>query len=526
MNRRTYELLARWIADQEGIKIEFEDDCCPQVEMNSKVITLPGNIREEDALGSLAALMHEAGHLEITSKIDLRGIIESKLDQEILNVLEDIRVDLHNFQRLPNVRTFYKQRIAKSFKLIKKDDFLKKELIVRVFCKMIERGEKFQGFPDPEADKFINDCGLMQDVQDWQYVQSSYYSDKEELYSTNERKKIIKSVKEKVKSLLFPPKAPPPAPKGRKKDEDGKQQQEKTPQKGNGSGCDPKDDSSDEKEEREEPDDSREGTEPDNATSEQEDETAQEINEEMKGLFPTLESYKPDKEGMKKRDLPDAAVRELTKDEFKRLLNKKYKKIVDYGRMLNTKALHNYALGNFEKLFIDRKIIHKKKSKIVFLLDASGSMSGGKKEILIRAVKPIIKTVDEVRKGEGIDVEWCVIGFCEKAERFQNSTWEQEFMQMSGGTFITGAIKAGIKEINAGDITGSRILVLATDGEVGADDIKTAQNLLLREDTKAVILGIQTNPFSPFSRNIVKDNIIWTEKDADQVILSAVRSVY
>ena len=65
MNRRTYELLAKWIAENQKVNIEFGVQG-PVADVKNNRIILPHNIKDSNVFAALAWLMHEAAHLRYT----------------------------------------------------------------------------------------------------------------------------------------------------------------------------------------------------------------------------------------------------------------------------------------------------------------------------------------------------------------------------------------------------------------------------------------------------------------------------
>src|SRR3990167_9422216 len=93
MNGRTFEILAKWIAKENGVTIEFQaGDVVPHSDIKRKHIVLPAFVKSERAWTALQYLMHEAAHLIHTKEIPEKLVNDAFLHQ-VLNVMEDIRID-------------------------------------------------------------------------------------------------------------------------------------------------------------------------------------------------------------------------------------------------------------------------------------------------------------------------------------------------------------------------------------------------------------------------------------------------
>ena len=68
-------------------------------------------------------------------------------------------------------------------------------------------------------------------------------------------------------------------------------------------------------------------------------------------------------------------LQEQTKQGFKELLNIKESHKVDAGDAIDSDELTSFLTEDLDTLFQEEKIEHTKKSKIMILLDASGSMN-------------------------------------------------------------------------------------------------------------------------------------------------------
>jgi len=111
MNKRTFDIIAKYISEDLGIKVIITNVPGPCMSVEKKEIYLPENIQERNALSALAVLMHEAAHLKCSSKIPIDDIVKEPIDHMILNAIEDVRIDRKNMRRLPAVKGFYEKYI-------------------------------------------------------------------------------------------------------------------------------------------------------------------------------------------------------------------------------------------------------------------------------------------------------------------------------------------------------------------------------------------------------------------------------
>ena len=89
------EKVARALADQSDVTVNFVPGVCPYVDMVTKVITLP--LLPEDIPDSLMTSLrgwidHESGHLKYSS-IEMLKKIKDEREHAIVNTVEDCRVD-------------------------------------------------------------------------------------------------------------------------------------------------------------------------------------------------------------------------------------------------------------------------------------------------------------------------------------------------------------------------------------------------------------------------------------------------
>ena len=107
MNKRTFDIIAKYISSECGIRVVITPDVGgPQMSIDEKTIYLPEKIKEENALSALASLIHEAAHMKYTVEIP-KSVTSNDTEHHILNAIEDVRIDKKCFYILDNIRAFY-----------------------------------------------------------------------------------------------------------------------------------------------------------------------------------------------------------------------------------------------------------------------------------------------------------------------------------------------------------------------------------------------------------------------------------
>jgi hypothetical protein len=97
MNRRTFETLSKYIADTHKTRVIFDYDgegACAMPKTGE--IHMPAQIASHNALAALALLMHEAAHIRYSAKIPDK-YYKDPIRKDIVNAIEDARIDVHNF---------------------------------------------------------------------------------------------------------------------------------------------------------------------------------------------------------------------------------------------------------------------------------------------------------------------------------------------------------------------------------------------------------------------------------------------
>ena len=500
MHKRTFEVLAKFICAHSDTTVKFDKEdggACANVMTNE--IRMPEKISGDNALGALALLMHEAAHLKYTKPLPIDKIIETPTDKFIHNVMEDVRIDHHNFQLLPNIKEFYRELNKKIPRIEKSPAPLK----VKAMIASIDYCEGFRrSFPKDIQDILEKD-GLVDAV--WDGVQAGNCGDwKGYKDAITKVKKILKIDDSKEPKLQFVT----------VKDITGKKFVK-----------------------------IKDGTE-----GEGEGQGQPDPNGKGEGKSP-LEGLDGDRaEGVHWGDgtcmkgssayISEIALEEQTVQAFKELLSLKERRIVSDGINLNTDSLISFFTGDLEELFQEECIIKQKKSKIMFLMDCSGSMSSGtiglkgenydsRCSVVASCVKKIISIIEEVRNSESLDVDWAISMFDGSYHELTKDNWESRYGAHGGTTFSVG-MEGAIEELMSDyTVEGKRIIVAFSDGEVGQHDIDEVQELMQStgSDVRYLVIGVGCMPDSPMKKGVIGDRVILGKDDANAVLLDTLREL-
>jgi hypothetical protein len=488
MNRVTFEMLAKWIAKESGAKIIFDGTskgACANVKTNE--IFMPCDLKEQNILGALALLMHEACHLKI-SKVIPSDLVDGMVSRNVLNVMEDIRVDNRNFNVLYNIRDFY-EKLIKEHVYDRADEIKKEDLLSRCMINAILGAENFQKlYKDQEAIDFSSKHNVDDLILDGRDAIESKNWD---------------LVKKKIKKVLeiFKIKNDPPIPKelsligisgGEGEEKEGE---------GDGEG------------------------------------KRAQIEGDAVGKYLHPSSAWDKGEGIKgpSRDIiGEAAFEELTRSAFKELLCIKEKRMIFEGMKLNTDEIPSFFTGDVDQLFHDEDIIKVKKSKIAFCLDSSGSMqstlldNNQRTDVLVRTVRSIINILKELQETEGLNISYDVWAFDYNAEKLDINRWEKEYSCRGGGTNLLDSfldVQADI--LKNQEIDGSKLVILVTDGEVGNHEIEELRNHIIKHgaEVRCMVIGVGANLTGAFVAKIAGDNNILGQEHADAVVMDCIRTM-
>lgn len=226
-----------------------------------------------------------------------------------------------------------------------------------------------------------------------------------------------------------------------------------------------------------------------------------------------------------------ASLKEQTKNQFKELLNIKESKKTSEGMSLDLDNLTSFHTRDITDLFEDVKIIKKKKSKIFFLLDASGSMwtrlldGTYRCKTLVSCVKSLITILDEVREVEGMNIDWEVGSFQTSFMKLPKESWEMNY-NVDGGTCLFGPLVECCEHMDKDyTVEGKKILVVFTDGDIEDKEVIQIQEYLQNKPTDIRLLFIGVGTTDEKLKNILGDNVILESDSSDHILCKAIEEL-
>ena len=502
MNRRTFETLSKYVAGK-NTTVLFDypgEGAC--AEPKTGVIHMPGDIAGHNALAALALLMHEAAHIKYSHVIP-DHLVKDPIMKDVINAIEDARIDWHNFHRLHNVKGFY-ERMYRDHKL---PDPKKVPLSAKLLVNQILKYEQFSAykFKDKETRQWEQAQGI---------VLEQLFNLSVNAIENQDWIGVDRNVKDIIKLLKITKPLDQQLPKdlnlqgamqGDKGGDTGAVGTAPGKQVGDGSVKTP-------------------GTGTD--------------TNEYKGidvidaiLHPKSILAKGSMDGSRGDQISPSALQEQTKQQFKELLNLKTRTHKDEGSILDVDNLLSYHTGDIDTLFKQEIIKHEKKSKLLILMDCSGSMhaplldSTLRSRALVSCVKAVTEILDEVIDLEGINVDYGLAAFNSDYIKLSKDNWVDEYRELSGGTNFHNAFHQAITDLaNDNSIDGKKMIVCFTDGDVCDSQLNDVKRDIITygSDVRAMVIGIGTDPCSKMSQDIVGDNIILANENADLVLLETI----
>lgn len=426
-----------------------------------------------------------------------------KSDFDVLNAIEDVRIDLKNFELLPNVRGFYEEMMKKHLDLTKD--------------------------PIPEAKRRLS-AGIMQaegfnpklPKEDVEFMRKSQLTDimrrgcREIEYSDW---KAFKKTMEEVKKLLkVDPSKDVPNTQTQIRIGDGSGQDgqgQPKPQQGQGKPQSGKGKAS--------------AGQPDPNAPEGELDGIDQIVHDS----PLTWGTGPRMMGGTALIISPMAMDEMCANQFKEILNVKEQRIIPEGSILDTDNLIAYHTGDIEELFKEAKTVRKKKSKVMFLMDASGSMSGGlldgrsREQVVGNCVDKLTKILDEVQALEGLNVDWAVSQFSDNYIPLSKETWKKQCYSSGGTNFKVGFHGAMSDMLEDYSVEGKRIIVVFTDGEVNESDIDYVNGLIRKNhsDVRSLVIGVGSDMQGKFVKELVGDRVIIAQEHAVEVLMETIKEM-
>ena len=474
---RTFEILAKYIGKASNVKVRLEKDAVPHAYPETREIVLPYNIAEDRVYPAIAECIHEACHIRYTT-FKVKDVIDDDYEMHILNAIEDIRIDKKAFGILPNIPGFYEDLYADIKKrqpppAERKKMAFEGRVLVDIICDQEGFGHYKSG--DKEVEEFIADYGISHKV----------YEARDAL-DNGDLKKARKKVKEIADAFDIDRKKPKP----------------KDPNAQGGGGARP---------------------------------AAQQVADAMKAIgkdASKIWGHTSDVSSAPFMVLDPLALREQTQKQFEELLKMKEEQIFIHEEGgLNTENLTSFFTEDIEELFVDSRIIEPKKSKIIIVLDASGSMSSSllcgtsAKDAVAKTAGSIKEVIDRVNEAEGLCVDYEIAAFNENYIKLDKENWMKQYNQHTGGTCVINAFKQAQKDLLSDfDIEGNKMIVFLTDGQVDSTEIDQVRAEIIKTNSeiKVLILGVGADPHGSFVQNIIEDANIMDLESADVILLEAI----
>jgi len=227
------------------------------------------------------------------------------------------------------------------------------------------------------------------------------------------------------------------------------------------------------------------------------------------------------------------AMEEQCANQFKEILNVKERKVVDNGTFLDTDSLVAFRTGDVGELFKEERIVKKKKSKIFFLLDASGSMGTNlidgqsRATVVKKSLTTLTQILDEVSSIEGLNVDWEIGAFKSHYIPLEKDTWKSNY-NIGGGTQFEDPFNEVMeKMLKDYTIDGKRIIICFTDGDVADFEIENVRDNIARNftDVRSLIISVGSTGQSKIAKEITGDNIIIAEDNAVPVIMETIKAM-
>ena len=498
--RKTFDILVKWIAKKTGCSIQYRDSTPPCADPDTNTIFLPSNYKIENLDKIVAIVFHEAQHLK-SSNFDWKEMMRDKKDMLVFNALEDARIDDLNIRMLPNMVSFY-LKLHEDLLKTREEDKMSQQFKVLINMMNAYLGHRFKKFSIKEkaVEKYIESNNLQDQFNDtvravdyWQRFQKKDEG-VAELY--------------KLREILF-------GKPEKEKPTESKEQSDKPCSKSDAPSSSP-----------------GKSTGKESNTQEGKGTVAGKAKVEKQlpggGFSQHQALFEPDPDAK----IPNLCIdfTEQTAQEFKRLLIVKSTVTIPDGHTVDTEHLDAFFTGDIDSLFKEEKIVRHLKSKLILVLDASGSMGSSKNIIadgftakyhIARSVAKKLSTILDDLRQEGYEVDYLVRGFDNFYMKYVN--WEIEYRPGGGTWLYNGFEKAHEEMLEDTTIDGKKIIIMLTDGDVPQADIKQCKDLILKtnQDVRSLVLGIGADTAGDFTRDITERSII-SPDHANEIILGAI----
>lgn len=506
--RRTMEIISRFIGDKSEVNIEFNTEGKMCANPQTGTVKIPSNLKAKHLYPAIGAVIHEAGHVR-KSTYKIEDFATDAATKNILNCIEDVRVDRYMYDLLPNIHSF-QQKLNEWIDEAYEIDWDKLPSETKILISAMKYAHHQAthkiGSTSPEERQLAADIGTIirstcDDLDDY------------EIRPTPEGKKDINNNIKYIQDKL----------KLHKK----QQQQKNSGGGGGGKGSEhgPKKPANRTQNPQADQDHGQEQVSASNNKDKDEDLDLERVKKQYN--FGLTDSPV----GGGSAYLGEAALRDQTSQHFKELLNEKTNKVTKCGTTLDSTALDAFALGDTDRLFTEDQITKKKKSKVLFLLDSSGSMGSllldghWRNSGLASTVKQLTDILDDVHDIEGVNVDYDIRSFDTSYYKLSKDNWVKEYLRLGGGgTRLSYAFSKAITElVEDWTVDGNKMIVLVTDGQVDQIQIHRIKEEILRynEDVRCMLLGIGADLDSKFIKEITPFNILETAS-ADSVIMDAI----
>ena len=548
--RRTFEIISKYVGDETNIHIEMVENAVPTCIPSARRIILPSNIKDENIYPALATLIHEAGHIRHT-KYDLTKLIRDRggPDKHIVNATEDARIDRKIQELLPNIRGFFKKLYDKLDDEIG-DRAKELPIEVQILRALIRR---YEGIDVRNMERNVLQAIYSHDLDATFSRVCQCLESLEEDDTTCNRVRTWKWM-DIMKNKLFK------AKEENEKEQQGKGDPDDKPCNGGDSTTntgDTKTASEGGDEDTKQGDDSQgdNDADGDKGQPKQGTQSAQGGDGQGHGKSnPTPEATGTDTLDLSDMDMDDQVrnkmleadenvscqpeevatsipLTEITKQKFTELLNVKETKTVPDGERLDTDNLTAFAVGDIDGIFCEDSHQVKMKSKVMLVMDCSGSMSSplfdGKRRdrCLTSTAKSIIKILEDCNQAYGIDVTYELRAFGDEYHKLEKHNWEQSYYTIPDyGTDLFNAFKKAFAEMVASwDVDGNKLILLITDGEVSKYEIENVSKEIMNNasDVRVLVVGIGADPADDFITKVTPHNII-ADSEADRTLMEAI----
>lgn len=461
--------------------------------------------------------MHEAAHLHYTKEIP-DDIVDDKLSHGLLNACEDVRIDRHNFDMLPNVRSFYEQSFKDNIRY-------REEIGVEniPFSKQVMHNAIYKALDYPEGMIMDEKVERFRRDNDIDNILESTVKAIEYKYWDTVKENIAKLMKifgfDKLPKQPLDKEGQGGAGQGQGKSKcpacNGTGKKDEGDGEGQGAG------------EGESEGDGDQKCPVCGGTGE--------LDNDMGPMGGSgSDGWGDGSVYGAAGEIENVVFRDITIQKFKELLNIKEIRKVEDGCKIDTDNLVAFMTGDIDGLFIEDTVIKRKNSKIMLVLDASGSMDAAllddsrRKNVVAGCCQELVTMLDELHQVEGINVDWEVAAFTGSYYPLKKETWKSEYMKHSGGTNLLNAfVEAQDSLLKNQMLDGNKLIVLFSDGDVGVDQVDKMRERIIRhgQDIRCMIVGVGTDLEASFAKEVVGENIILAKEHADEILLNAVMTM-